>query len=203
MAFSKAFKRELDRLFVRRTHWLRHELGRAGVGKPPQFTRRNVDQGIQNLQEIASNALASWLAKKEFDQHIKHRRNYRVKGRGPADKKHRFEKWFDGRFPTSKGVIYAFWGSHGKCIYIGRTGAHGRRPSAHFEKYWFSPVKRVTVFVVSGRSHLPKLECLAIHRFQPNRNKNRASTKKWTKACPLCTTHKYIEKELRSIFRFR
>jgi hypothetical protein len=64
-------------------------------------------------------------------------------------------------------------------------------------------VKRVTIFAVSGNSHIPKLECLAIHHFQPTRNKNKAATKKWTKACPLCTTHKYIESELRDIFRFR
>ena len=77
------------------------------------------------------------------------------------------------RFHT-KGLIYAFWGNRKKCIYIGRTGSHGSRPSSHFEKFWFSGVKRVTIFSIKGRSHIPKLECLAIHRFRPRRNKNKA-----------------------------
>jgi hypothetical protein len=203
MGFSKAFERELDKLFRRRTHWLRSELGSKRTGKPPKFSRKDVGKGIRTLQEIASDALARRLAKTEFNDHIKLRKNYQVRGRGPDDKKKQFEKWFAERFPRRKGIIYAFWGNHGKCIYVGRTGSHGSRPSSHFDKFWFSGVKRVTIFDVTARSHIPKLECLAIHSFQPKRNKNRAATKKWTKACPLCTTHKYIENELRSIFRFK
>ncbi len=203
MAFSKSFERELNKLFLRRTHWLRGELGKQGAGKPPDFRRKTVNNGIHKLQEIASNALARKLAKVEFNCHIASRRNYQIKGWGAKGKKQKFEKWFSVTFPKTKGLIYAFWGSHHKCIYVGRTGTHGARPSSHFEKYWFTGVKRVTIFAVNTKSHIPKLECLAIHHFQPKRNKNKAATKKWTKACPLCTTHRYIENELRSIFRFK
>lgn len=203
MAFSKTFEHELNNLFRQRTDWLRRKLGARGVGKPPEFSRRKVNVGIEKLQNIASDALAHKLAKSEFNEHVVSRRNYRVKGRGYEDKKEKFEKWFTVKFKKTKGLIYVFWGNHNKCIYVGRTGAHGSRPSSHFEKFWFSSVKRVTIFAIRGKSHIPKLECLAIHHFQPMRNKNRASTKKWTKACPLCTTHKYIEDELRDIFRFR
>jgi hypothetical protein len=157
---------------------------------------------LGDFKEIASQALAHKLAKEAFNEHVASRKNYQIKGRGPADKKARFEKWFS-RFKKTKGLIYAFWGSHGKCIYVGRTGSHGSRPSSHMEKYWFSAVKRVTIFDVRMKSQIPKLECLGIHHLQPKLNKNRAATKKWTKACPLCTTHKYIENELRDIFRFR
>ena len=203
MAFSKLFDRELNRLFLQRTHGLRLELGTKKTGKPPRFSRKKVDAGIRKLQTIASKALAHKLAKSEFVEHVASRKYYYVKGHGPNDKKKKFEKWFAVNFRRTKGLIYAFWGNQKKCIYVGRTGSHGSRPSSHFEKFWFSSVKRVTIFVVRGQSHIPKLECLAIHHFQPTRNKNKAATKKWTKACPLCTTHKYIESELRDIFRFR
>jgi hypothetical protein len=203
MAFSKSFERELNALFHQRTDWLRRKLGVKGAGKPPEFGREKVDAGIERLQQIASKALASKLARVELEEHVTSRKNYHVKGHGPDDKKDRFEKWFTAHFGDTKGLIYAFWGNHKKCIYVGRTGSHGSRPSSHFDKFWFGGVRRVTIFSVRGKSHIPKLECLAIHRFQPTRNKNKAASKKWTKACPLCTTHMYIENELRDIFRFR
>lgn len=203
MAFSKSFERELNNLFRRRTDWLRRRVGAKGAGKPPEFSRKKVGKGIRKLQTIASDAFARKLAKSEFNEHVASRKNYGVKGRGPYDKREKFEEWFATHFRKRKGLIYVFWGNRKKCIYIGRTGSHGSRPSSHFEKFWFTGVKRITIFSVKGRSHVPKLECLAIHRFQPTRNKNKAATKKWTKACPLCTTHKHIESELRDIFRFR
>ena len=203
MAFSKSFDRELYDLFYQRTAWLRRKLGTKMTGKPPAFGRKKVNDGIQTLQELASNAFARKLAKSEFDQHVAGSKNYQIKGYGRDDKKKKFEKWFATHFSTTRGLVYAFWGKHRKSIYIGRTGSGGSRPSSHFKIFWFSQVKRITIFDVKGKSHVPKLECLAIHHFQPARNKNKASTKKWTKACPLCATHKHIEEELRDIFRFR
>jgi len=203
MAFSKSFERELDKMFRQRTHWLRSELGKKKAGQPPVFGRKKVDKAIDKLQRIASDALAQKTAKSEFYKHVAFRKNRRVFGRGVDEKKREFEKWFSATFRKSIGVVYSFWGEKGKCIYVGRTGSGGSRPSSHFDKFWFSSVKRTTIYAVSSKSQLPKLECLAIHSLQPIRNKNKASTKKWTKACPLCKTHKYIENELRSIFRFK
>jgi len=203
MAFSKTFERELDKLFHKRTHWLLNEIGSKKPGKPPEFGRKKVTAGIKKLQKIASDALASKLAKTEFNQHVTKKKDYYIKGHGPEDKKEKFEIWFSRYFPKTEGLIYTFWGKGRQCIYVGQTGSHGSRPSSHFEKYWFASVRRVTVFSVGAKSHIPKLECLAIHHFQPKKNKNKAATKKWTKACPLCDTHKYIENELRSIFRFK
>jgi hypothetical protein len=202
VAFSKTFDRELNKLFLQRTDWLRRKLGNRGVGKPPVFGRKKVNIGIKQLQDIASTALAHKLARSEFEEHVSSKKNFHVRGHGREDKKRQFEEWFARNFHKTKGLIYAFWGKGKKCVYIGRTGSHGSRPSSHFERFWFSSVKRITIFAV-GKSHIPKLECLAIHHFQPVRNKNKASTKKWTKACPLCTTHQYIEGELRDIFRFK
>jgi hypothetical protein len=203
MALSKTFDRELNGLFHQRTAWLRQKLGSKIVGKRPKFGRKKVNAGIQRLQDIASDAFASKLAKSEFDKYVKSRKDYRIKGYGRDDKKSEFEWWFTKNFGKTKGLIYAFWGKHKKSIYIGRTGSHGSRPSSHFVKYWFARVKRITIFDIRTKSQIPKLECLAIHHFQPSYNKSKAATKKWTKACPLCETHKHIEDELHDIFRFR
>lgn len=203
MAFSKAFENALDALFVQRTHWLRQELGRKGARKPPQFRRQTVNDAIAKLQLIASDALTDKLAKTEFETHVHYRKNYHIAGRGVAEKKRRFEEWFRENFPKTRGLLYAFWDGSRHCEYVGKTGSGGQRPTSHFEKFWFNKVRRVTIYDVSLKSHIPKLECLAIHRLRPRRNKNKAATKKWTKACPLCTTHKYIESDLRSIFRLR
>jgi len=47
------------------------------------------------------------------------------------------------------------------------------------------------------------LECLAIHRFRPTKNKVKAATENWTPKCPLCALHKTIRTELRKIYGFR
>lgn len=203
MAFSKQFIQELDNLFRQRTHWLRSELGMVKPGQPPKFSRKKVNAGIKKLQEIASNAFAHNLAKIEFEKHISEYRSWHIKGHGPDDKKNRFNEWYRKTGITSKGCIYVFWGNHNKAEYVGKTGSGGSRPSSHFEKYWFSRVKRVTIFTVKSKTHIPKLECLAIHRFQPIRNKNKAATKKWAKTCPIHKIHRSIESELRNIFRLR
>jgi hypothetical protein len=172
MAFSKAFDHELNSLFRHRTHWLRQELGTKKTGKPPRFSRKKVDAGIRKLQTIASKALAHKMAKSEFVEHVASRKNYYVKGRGPNDKKKKFEKWFAANFRRTKGLIYAFWGNQKKCIYVGRTGSHGSRPSSHFEKFWFSGVKRVTIFAVSGNSHIPKLDSAWMDKREWKRPRN-------------------------------
>ncbi len=129
MAFSKAFERKLDDLFRQRTHWLRAQLGKKGAGKPPEFGRMKVTKAIRQLQLIASDALAHKLAKTEFEKYVISPRNYHVKGHGPYDKKHKFEDWYRRKIRKPKAVVYAFWGKKKNCIYVGRTGAHGVRPS--------------------------------------------------------------------------
>jgi hypothetical protein len=94
MAFSKTFEGELNKLFRKRTHWLRQKLGTAGVGKPPVFNRKTVKAGIERLQQIASDALSRKLARVAFDENVKSHKNRQIKGHGPAEKKANFEKWF-------------------------------------------------------------------------------------------------------------
>ena len=128
MAFSNLFERKLDKMFLQRTHWLRKELSSTQAGKPPKFSRQNVDSGIDELQEIASKALAQKLAKKEFDNHVTTRKNYQVKGRGFEDKKNKFKKWFEVEFPKIKSLIYAFWGEWEE-VYVCRSHRTSWQPS--------------------------------------------------------------------------
>lgn len=202
MAFSRQFEKSLDKLFRERTAWLRSKLGLKRPGKPPQFSRKKVNKGIRKLQELASEAFSKGLAKSAFEDHVSERRSWHVKGHGRREKRQLFSRWFKDTFGEAHGCVYSFWNGK-KCLYVGRTGRGGSRPSHHFKSYWFSYATRVTIFGVRGKSNLPMVECLAIHYFSPSYNSNSASTKKWTKACPLCEIHKAIELELRSIFRLR
>jgi hypothetical protein len=202
MAFSKQFEKALDELFKQRTHWLRADLGFAKPGKPPKFGRERVNKGIARLQELASNAFSRTLAKTQFNRYVKRKKQWFVKGHGWEEKKKLFKEWYK-KLEVQTGCVYAFWDRNNRCLYVGRTGAGGTRPSNHFDKFWFKDSKRITIYEVAGRSHIPKIECLAIHHNQPRYNKNTPATKKWTKACPLCKIHKSIEQELRQFFRLK
>ena len=203
MAFSKQFEKGLYKLFRERTHWLRSKVGLKRPGKPSRFTQKKVSRGIKNLQLLASQAFSHKLAKSAFEDHVSATKTWHVKGHGRPEKIKLFKQWFRLTFgSTRRGYVYSFWNKN-KCIYVGRTGRGGGRPSDHFNVFWFSQVAFVKIFRVKGKSQVPKVECLAIHRFQPTYNSNVAATKKWTKACPLCEIHKAIESELRDIFRFR
>lgn len=203
MSRAAEFRTELDHLFRRRTHWLRAAIDGARPGAPPTFSRAHVQRSIARLQDLASEALADSLARDEFDQAVEIRRSWHVKrgkGRG-LEKRSAFNRWFDEHIGSSS-CIYVFWAGK-TCVYVGKTTWGSSRPSSHFEKAWFLPVTRIDVYATRGTRVLPALECLAIHRFRPRRNRSRASAHKWTKRCPLCNTHMQIRDELRYIFRLR
>lgn len=203
MSKSAEFRRELTDLFQRRTHWLRAVIQRPRKGAPPKFQRRHVNEAIGRLQDLASAAFAVGLARREFDRSVRFRRSWRAtasKGRQFAAKRKHFARWYEDNFGASP-CVYVFW--EGKtCEYVGRTGRGGARPSSHFEKLWIQGLTRVDVYTSTARA-LPALECLAIHRFRPTRNKTRAASRKWTRKCPLCALHRDIDSELRDIFRLR
>lgn len=155
------FRRTLDNLFRDRTFWLQNVMGRGRPGAPPGFGRKKVQRAISKLQTIASEALASKLAKAEFEKCIAKKKSWHVKGFGSEGKKRKFNAWFEKRVPY-RSVVYAFWKGR-RCVYIGKT-SHGRgRPSNHFEKNWFGGVTRIDIYAVKGKRSLPSIECLAIH----------------------------------------
>jgi hypothetical protein len=199
-----AFRRELDELFHRRTDWLRVSVDGSRPGRPLSLNRGHVRNSIRRLQQLASDALANDLARKEFHSGVRGRRSWhpkRGKGHGRDAKRAAFKRWFRREF--GKGTyVYVFW-SHRKCVYVGKTAKAGGRIAGHFEKHWFSSVSRIDVYQTKGRRALQALECLAIHRFQPARNKFRAERKKWTRKCALCRIHRDIKSELTTVFRLR
>ena len=95
-------------------------------------------------------------------------------------------------FHTRTTYIYIFW-SGKKCKYVGKSIVGGTRPQIHFEKYWFNDVTKINIYSTSQRSQIPKLECLAIHRFEPSVNCYKPSFSGNAKSCPICDTEKLIK----------
>lgn len=204
MARAKDFARELDTLFFRRTHWLRGLFGKRRPGAAPKFSQKHVKSAVARMQDLASDALARRLARREFDSEKKWRKSWHPKegkGWGRSAKRASFNKWFDKYFGPGP-TIYVFW-SKRKCLYVGKTSGNGRRVSSHFEKHWFSAATRVDVYAVKSSKSLTSVECMGIHYFQPTRNRFRAERRKWTRKCPLCEVHKDIDSEIRGLFRLR
>lgn len=201
---SVEFRRELNGLFSLRSHWLRSSVEGARPGPPPSLNRKRLHRSIWRLQDLASKALAVKLAREQFQESVKGRRSWhpkKGKGHGRDAKKRTFKRWFRTKF--GKGTyVYVFWNRR-RCIYVGKTTKSGGRIAGHFDKHWFGGVSRIDVYQTNGRRSLPALECLAIHRFQPSRNKFRAERKKWTSKCELCRVHRQIKDELTDIFRLR
>jgi len=201
MSHQTQFNRTLDRLYERRTDKLRHLL----IGKSAPFltlTKARRESKIRELEEIASEALAKKMAKRGFKALVIGKKTWRTKGWGTDKKKKIFRAWVRRKIPPKRGKIYVFWKKR-ECRYVGRTRRRGSRPSDHFKRRWFNGTTRIDVYSARQRSSIPLLECLAIHRFQPTRNKVKAATANWTPKCPLCAIHKKIRTELRKIYRFR
>jgi hypothetical protein len=163
--------------------------------------KRQRERAIKRLQGIASDALAKRLAKKHFERSVIRQKAWYMKGRGVEKKLEQFGDWAKKQIDRESGKVYVFWHKK-KCLYVGRTGGRGSRPSNHFKKSWFKSTTRIVVYMAPHRRDIPRLECLAVHRFLPAANKVRAAKEKWTPRCPLCTLHKEIKTEIRTIFRF-
>lgn len=201
MAHITKFEKKLDQLFFDRTFSLRSELGLIKKGPRPTITRKKIDKTIGDLQDLTSTILANGLARREFAENAGKKKGRQISGRGWKNQKDNFEEWFKKTFPKSKDLVYVFW-RRKKCVYVGRTGSGGSRPSSHFNKKWCQ-VTRIDIYPTKSKSQTPKLECLAVHRFGPKVNDYRPSKRKWTKKCPLCEVHKHIEADLKKIFRIK
>ncbi len=200
----KEFEAHLGKLFADRTHWLRMSVSKAKPGKPPVFHKRKVEKSIELLQMLAVEILKNSVALKELNnkkEHPKKQWHTANKGWGRDAKKQSFDLWFE-RYINYPNYIYVFWAGK-KCKYVGRTVNGNGRPQSHFAKYWFSGVTRIDIYSTSKRSDVPKLECLAIHKFNPSENRNNASLPRWAKTCPICDTTNFIRKEIKYIFNLK
>lgn len=198
------FHSELDALFERRTSWLRKVVDKGIKSRPKVFDKNKRRKAIERLQNLATEALARDLAKKEFNKIVDKKKQWgctKSKGWGRAEKQEHFNIWFQKHIPF-KNCIYIFW-KEKHAEYAGRTLRGKGRPQSHFDKFWFTGVKRIDIYSTSQASEVPKLECLAIHRFKPRQNGVKASTPKWAKKCPVCEAHKFIREELNKIFALK
>jgi hypothetical protein len=200
MSHQGKFNRRLDRLYKKRTGWLRTVLTKANPGPVPSLKANQREHAIDRLQEIASDALAKKMARKEFRSIEK--KPWMTKRRGTDEKRREFRTWARKEIDKSSGKVYVFWHDK-KCCYVGRTRGRGSRPSRHFKRGWFKGTTRIDVYMAPRKGDISRLECLAVHRFLPSRNKIKVSKENWTPKCPLCALHKKIKTELRRIFRFR
>jgi hypothetical protein len=80
MSHQGQFNRRLDRLYRKRTGWLRTVLTKANPGPVPTLTKSQRERAIKRLQEIASDALAKKMARKAFQRSAKNKRSWRTKG---------------------------------------------------------------------------------------------------------------------------
>jgi len=202
MSFQGKFNKRLDRLFRKRTGWLRRALT-TSPGPVPVLLKASRERNIRRLQKIAHAALARKLAKTHFDDSVAKRKTWTPNGsRSVAAKGQNFRAWARENIDQANGKVYVFYHKR-RCKYVGRTKGRGSRPSRHFKKEWFKGTTRIMVYMAPRKSEIPRLECLAVHRFRPTENKARAARQKWSPECPLCTLDRKIKSEIRSIFRFR
>lgn len=201
MSYQAEFDHILDHLYERRTVKLRCLIA-SKTGRPPMLTKERRERKIWELQEVASKVLAKKMAKAEFAKAVEGKRTWRTRGWGGDAKRAAFRAWVRERIHRDTGKVYVFWKKN-ECRYVGRTRGRGTRPSSHFKRAWFNGTTRIDVYLAPQKRSVPRLECLAMHRFLPTQNKIKPARQKWTPKCPLCRVHKRIRKEVREIFRFR
>ena len=204
MASSRQFDEGLDRLFRQFTEGLRREAGKSARGPAAKFDRHKLRRCIGRLVDIATETELTNNGKALFDGTCSDKKQWhakRGKGWGLAARKKTFRDWYDLHV-YGRNCVYVFW-SKRKCIYVGRTGSGGRRPHAHFEKYWFSSVTRIDMYIIRGKRQLPKAECMAIHLFKPNKNKMKSAQQKFRSKCPICSKEVSVRQSLNRIFTQR
>jgi len=203
MNYRSKFKKTLNHIFEARTAKLISIVGIRKKGPPVKLTRKKTGLWISNLQDIASDILLDKNFKKEFRTHAPYKKSKRFKRTNWDEQKEIFDDWYNKKMNGYKNCIYIIFNNNRKCVYVGRTETKGGRASSHFEKKWVPPSFRIDVYGVKAKSNLSKLECLAIHRFNPTQNSIKAAKHKREKHCPICIGNRIIKKEIRKIFRLR
>src|SRR5271156_2718736 len=98
MALTAKFDKELERLFHRRTSWLRQAIGKNRPGRPHIFNRKKVEPKLDELGELAVEILVRRRARKDFRRIIAGKRQWHVKrgkGFGVDAKRKKFKRWYE------------------------------------------------------------------------------------------------------------
>jgi len=127
-----------------------------------------------------------------------------VTGRGPDKKKPEFVSWYNTRV-GERSCVYVFVNRQERSLYVGRTKSAGaNRPADHFGKHWFGQTVRIDIYIPRKPiQDLPRLECLAMHVFEPLKPKIKAAKMKYGSACPACAAVDGVKEELGLLFRLR
>lgn len=202
-SFAAEFDRELNSLFDARTHDLRSQIW-AKRGAAPKFTKTKIKKSIERLNEIAETALLRMPDIRDQLSEYDHKKRWhpkRGKGFGWSAKKREFRKWYDEHI-TTRNCVYVFWRNK-RCLYVGRTLNGKGRPSAHFEKHWFSQATRIDVYGFDRKREVPRFECLFTHRHRPTQSRIRPATKRYYTRCPICVVKENIRYEIKYLFRLK
>ena len=165
--------------------------------------KAKIENTIIQLQKISNDILVRDAFTNEFNKNVLQEKRWHTKnkGWGRIKKIKSFNKFFKNKIHFENYIYVFLYGK--KCKYAGRSLAGGTRPETHFEKYWFDGVTRINIYSTSQPTQVPKLECLAIHKFEPSVNRNKPSFSKGDKLCPICENERYIKQELKSMFKLR
>src|SRR5487761_1518869 len=103
MALTTKFEKELQKLFNRRTSWLRQAIGKNRPGRPHIFNRRKVAPKLYELGELAAEILVRRRGRKEIRRVVEGKRQWHVnrgKGHGIDAKRTQFPQWSGQKRPT-------------------------------------------------------------------------------------------------------
>ena len=81
MAHLAKFDKELYSLLKKRTEWLRYQIFKGKPGRPFIFNKKDREESIQRLQEIATKSLVRNFGDKEFKENIEDQKSRRRPGR--------------------------------------------------------------------------------------------------------------------------
>ncbi len=212
MASKQFYNNILLNLHFLQTHDIRSFLKTTKNFRRKSLSREFLRNQIETLQYEITKEDIKERYKEEFIDLDFLKIKWNVSGKGVQAKKRNFAEWyksentsqkvdwwFNGRVP--KNLIYIFWGNNKKCLYIGRTGNGGSRPLSHFTKYWFAGAKQIEIIHTGNSKRLNKMECLAIHYHQPKYNLKKSARQQRSHICPICDNQKYLEKEMKKIFK--
>jgi hypothetical protein len=199
MSLSKQFNRTLDDLWHRRTAELRALVVPRGQGQPLKFTKAIRRKHTDSLLAQATRILLKREGKKEFDRVVECRRLRKVRGRGLDERFNRLIEWAEQK--CSGPIVYVFW-KRKKCLYAGK-GTSWRRLRHYKKSAYLLQATDLEVFCISGKSQLPKAECLATHLFRPRDYEIRPARKRWGKACPICKKHDAVQESLTALFKMK
>jgi hypothetical protein len=102
---AKQFDKTLGKLFADRTHWLRAQVRKPGLGKPPAFNKKKVEKYIQRFRALATECLIQPHAIDGLGQLYDLKKQWRVKGRGIVQKRKALAVWFEQTIPF-KNFVY-------------------------------------------------------------------------------------------------